>query len=124
MSTILLSIKPEYVRQIFAGTKRYEFRRRPAKAAVTKLLIYATAPAGAVVGETDVAELLAMPPAALWDCVKAQAGISQAEFFRYFSSCETAYAYRLGTVRQYCPPVPLSRYGLRHPPQSFVYIHP
>lgn len=123
MSTILLSIKPEYVSRIFEGTKQYEFRRRPAKAVVTKLLIYATAPISAVVGEAIVTDLLVMPPASLWDSVKSQAGISKNKFFEYFSTCEIAYAYCLGTVRQYCPTISLSAYGLQHPPQSFVYIH-
>jgi predicted transcriptional regulator len=49
--TILLSIKPEFVKQIFAGTKRYEFRRRLPKEEVGKLVIYATNPVKQVMGE-------------------------------------------------------------------------
>ena len=36
MSTILLSIKPEYAKKIIDGTKKYEFRKRLAKHPVTK----------------------------------------------------------------------------------------
>ena len=44
MSTILLSIKPEYAKKIIDGTKKYEFRKRLAKHPVTKIIIYSTFP--------------------------------------------------------------------------------
>ena len=39
MSTILISIKPEYVEKIFDGSKKYEYRRRLANKAVDKILV-------------------------------------------------------------------------------------
>ena len=44
MSTILLSIKPEYVNKIIAGTKKYEFRKHLAQGDIQKIIIYSTAP--------------------------------------------------------------------------------
>ena len=38
---ILISINPEYVEKILAGTKKYEYRRRAAKD-VSSLVIYET----------------------------------------------------------------------------------
>lgn len=122
MSTILLSVKPKYAAQIFAGTKLYEFRRRIARKKITSLVIYATAPVSAVIGEAAVVGCLAMSPEQLWDAVKMWAGISQKDFFHYFSSCKIAYAYCLGKTKRYLPPVSLSEYGIQYPPQSFAYI--
>lgn len=38
MAVILLSIKPEYAEKIFAGTKKYEYRRHIASEKVEKSL--------------------------------------------------------------------------------------
>lgn len=40
MYTILLPIHPDYVKNIFNGTKRYEFRKRICKKPVDRILIY------------------------------------------------------------------------------------
>lgn len=122
MSIILLSIKPEYSRQIFSGRKKYEFRRRLAKQPVTKIVVYASSPVKAVVGEADVIGTIAMKPSLLWERVKEQAGISETEFQVYFTGCKKAYAYQLGKVTPYDVPVALSAYHLSHAPQSFVYL--
>lgn len=40
MAVILLSIKPEYAEKIFAGTKKYEYRRHVASEKVEKIIVY------------------------------------------------------------------------------------
>ena len=42
MKAILLSIKPEYVERILAGTKKYEYRKRLARNKSSILLVYST----------------------------------------------------------------------------------
>ena len=54
MSVILLSIKPEYCRKIFEGTKKYEFRKHLAQNDVEKIVVYSTAPEKKVIGEIEV----------------------------------------------------------------------
>ena len=54
MSTILLSIKPEFSEKIFNETKKYEFRKRVARKKVEKIVVYATSPVKKIVGEVEV----------------------------------------------------------------------
>ena len=122
MSTILLSIKPEYVSKILEGTKKYEFRRTLAQEKVSKILIYSTAPIMKVVGEAEVIDTLSMCPSPLWDTTKKYAGISRANYRNYFKNQPIAHAYKLGKVIRYPVPKDLSSYGIVHPPQSFIYI--
>ena len=44
MCKILLSIKPEYVKSIFEGKKKFEYRKIIAKNKPTKIVIYSTYP--------------------------------------------------------------------------------
>lgn len=122
MSTILLSIKPEYVSRIFDGTKKYEFRRTRARGNVTKILIYSASLVMKVVGEVEVIDIISLKPSPLWEMTKREAGISRAKFREYFRGCQFAHAYKLGKVLKYTEPKTLTSYGISNPPQSFIYI--
>ena len=122
MASILLSIKPEYVEKIFAGSKKYEFRKRLANKAVGKILMYSTAPIMKVVGEVQIVETISTSPTALWECTKKFAGISRDKYREYYKDCKIAYAYRLGQVTRYEPPKELSEFNINMPPQSFIYL--
>ena len=122
MESILLSINPDYVEKIFAGSKKYEFRKRLANRTVDKILMYSTAPIMKVVGEVQVVETISASPTALWECTKKFAGISRDKYRKYFKSCKVAYAYQLGQVIRYDPPKELSEFNVSLPPQSFIYL--
>lgn len=51
---MILSIKPEYVTEIEARRKRFEFRKAIFKQKVGKVYIYASAPVSKVVGEFEL----------------------------------------------------------------------
>ena len=53
MKAILLSIKPEYVDRILAGTKKYEYRKRLARSNSSVLLVYSTSPVMKVVAKVE-----------------------------------------------------------------------
>lgn len=122
MCTILLSIKPEYSERILSGEKKFEFRRKLAARKVSKILIYTSAPKMKVVGEVEVTGRLALSPDKLWKKTSVAAGISQEKFMAYFSKTENAFAYQLGNVKKFKHERSLSDYGIKTPPQSFVYI--
>jgi len=121
-SKIIISIHPEYVERIIAGDKKFEYRTRVASKGVSSLLIYETSPVKRVVGEAEILEVLSMPPAELWEETKEHSGISKAFFDSYFAGRKIAYAYRLGRVKVFKDPQPLSCYGLSGAPQSFAYV--
>ena len=54
MKAILLSIKPEYVDRILAGTKKYEYRKRLARSNSSVLLVYSTSPVMKVVAKVEI----------------------------------------------------------------------
>lgn len=121
MSTILLSIKPEYSKLIFKGTKKYEFRKHLPQKKVDKIIVYSSSPDQMIIGEVSVIETLSMKPTPLWELTKKEAGISRAKFREYFHGCNEAYAYKLGDFIIYDTPKTLNELGLKQAPQSFVY---
>lgn len=123
MSTILLSIKPEYVKRIFEGTKKYEFRKHLAQKSVSKIIVYSTFPEMKIVGEVEVIKTLTMAKKPLWELTKKYAGISRSKYREYFEKSHIAYAYVLGETVFYDNPRTLKEYGLTQAPQSFVYIN-
>lgn len=122
MKTILISIKKKYVEMILSGEKRFEFRTRVAKEAVNRLVIYCTAPTKKVVAEAEVIDVLKMSKEELWEITKDFSGSSKEDFMNYFSNSDIAYAYRLGKITIYDEAKELSDFGVKYPPQSFVYI--
>ena len=122
MRTILLSIKPEYCYRIFAGTKKFEFRKHLAQDDVCKIVIYSTAPEKKVLGEVEVKRTITMKKTPLWEYTKEFAGISREKYRLYFQKCEEAHAYVLGETKLYDTPLTLEAYGITQAPQSFIYL--
>lgn len=122
MCSILLSIKPEYVEKIFAGTKEYEFRKVKCKEHVDKIIIYSTTPVMKVVGEAMVEHLLTDSPDVIWEQTKQKAGIDSNLFNKYYFGKKRAFAYKLCNVMKYSIPKELSSYGIKQAPQSFIYL--
>ena len=123
MATILLSIKPEYVKRIFSGEKKYEYRKHLSQEPVDRIIVYSTDPEQKVVGEIEVTGTLQMSPTRLWEQTKSNAGISREKFRKYFKGCKAAFAYQLGETTMFEAPKELSDYGISQAPQSFVYIN-
>lgn len=121
--SILISIKPEYVEKIFNGEKKWEYRRKTPNTDVKKMVIYATAPVSAVVGEAEIKSIFLARAATLWEHTRQEAGIDRQTFYRYFHEhLAIAKAIKLGAVTRYSEPVPLERYGVERPPRSWIYI--
>lgn len=122
MSTMLLSIKPEYAKAILDGQKKYEFRKRRCKTVVNKIVFYSTAPESKVVGEAEIEDIIEGSPAKIWELTKKVAGITRTKFFAYYHGYHNAIAYKLKNVVIYDPPKELSDYEIDHVPQSFIYL--
>ncbi len=123
MCKILLSINPQHVQSIFAGTKEYEFRKIQCKEYVDGIIIYATYPVMKVVAEVEVEEILVDTPKEIWKRTKKKSGISQEFFFKYYAGKKKAIAYKLRNLNIFEEPKTLQDYGVSAPPQSFVYVH-
>ena len=122
MKAILLSIKPEYVDRILAGTKKYEYRKRLARSDSSVLLVYSTSPVMKVVAKVEILGTICAAPSTLWEQTKSNAGISRKKYREYFHGCKTAYAYKLGKVEIFEPPRDLLDYNNTVAKQSFSYV--
>ena len=121
---VLLSIRPEHVENILAGTKTFEFRRRIfANRDVKMALIYCTKPVGCFVGQFEIADVLCDRPDKLWRKTRKGAGISKAYFDAYFEGRTEAYALQIGKVHTFAPHiVPDQVIKKFTAPQSFMYV--
>jgi predicted transcriptional regulator len=119
---ILLPILPEYAKSILEGTKRFEFRKTPCRAGTKTILLYATTPVRAVVGEVEILDIHVGPPNEIWEITADAAGISRQAFNRYYLGHEKAVAYRLGVAEQYSCPLKLTELGINYTPQAPVYL--
>lgn len=121
---VLLSIKPQFADQIFAGTKRYEFRRVIFRSdSVTTVVVYASSPVQRVIGEFCIAEILASDVKELWNKTKSYAGMEKEHFDDYFDGRATAYAIKICNPLKYKEPAKLEQlFEFNRPPQSFRYL--
>lgn len=129
---ILLSIHPEHVEELFAGRKLFEYRRKVPRrwAEIRTIVVYATAPVSAVVGELRVElfhslgpEYLPYSPTELWSRTRHAAGISEEAFHKYFTGVSRAYAWDVKSVHPYDTPKTLLEVsGRTKPPQGFWYL--
>ena len=119
----LLSIKPEFAEQIFAGTKRYEFRRVVFKREdVEGVLVYASSPVQRVIGEFHIEEIIADDLESVWQRTQKYAGISRDYFMSYFGGRDRAYAIKVSSPKLFQRKRRLSYYHVETAPQSFVYV--
>ncbi|OTN84000.1 hypothetical protein A5819_003554 [Enterococcus sp. 7E2_DIV0204] len=120
---VLLSIKPEFVEKIIAGTKRFEYRSRMFKNKnVSSVIIYSTVPVGKVIGEFTIEDIIEDTPEKLWQRTKEYSGITESFFKGYFSGKEKGYAIQIKNFLEYERPLDLKEIGVGAAPQSFKYI--
>lgn len=122
MSTILMSIKPEYVNKIFNGEKRYEYRKRNCRKKVDKIIVYSSYPAQKVVGELIIKQVLCDNKNTIWNKTSIYGGINKDKYDKYYEDCDNAVAYEIKKAILYDNPKTLSDYNIKTAPQSYVYI--
>jgi predicted transcriptional regulator len=126
-SAVLLSIRPQYVDQIFNGTKTVELRRvRPRVEAGDLVVVYSSGSQKSLVGAFQIAEVLAISPGSIWRRFGSKTGISKAELDRYFEGLAVGFAIEVGRTWKLASPVHLSALrrlrGGFHAPQSYRYL--
>lgn len=105
---VVISIRPQYAAQIFAGTKRVELRRtRPSFARGQRLWLYESGASKALVGWLEVAAVHAGDPGAIWERWHAVSGIDGAGYDAYFAGARCAYAIEIARAERIAP-VPLA----------------
>ncbi len=121
---VLLSIKPKYVEEIKNGNKRYEFRKTRFRAKhVNQVYIYSTSPVKKIVGLFKIEKIIEDNPKNLWDNFNEWSGISEHEFFEYFSNKEKGFAIEINEFELFEKPIePNTIIPNFIAPQSFRYV--
>ena len=122
---VILSIKPEFVEQIFSGKKRFEYRKVIFKRNnISTIVVYATKPYGKVVGEFEIGDIIMKDPKELWEETKDHSGISKRYFNEYFKGKDKGFAIKIKNFKKYDHPLDLSMIdkNIKVAPQSFCYI--
>ncbi len=122
MTGILISIRPEYAEKILNGTKRFEFRKVRCRSTVDRLVIYSTSPVMEIVGEARVKNIIEDDPEKVWHMTEDGAGITKEFFDHYYEGHDTAIAFELDGFTKYKNAKKLSDFGIKHAPQSFIYL--
>ena len=119
----ILSIKPIYAKQILAGTKKVEFRKRSFKEKVRRVYIYASVPVKQIVGYFTFTEIEEDTAANLWEKYKDVGGIAKEDFFSYYANNERGCAFVIKTVTSFKQGKnPNDFIDDFVPPQSYVYL--
>ena len=122
---LLISIRPQWVRQILAGRKTVELRRRPPSLnEPVPALLYETSPAYRLRASCMIGPVRSGPPNALWDELGRRSCASKEEYDAYFEGRERAHGMDLRNVQEM--PSHLTLDWLRReagfvPPQSWAW---
>lgn len=120
---VVLSIKPEFANKIFAGTKKYEFRRAIFKNSnVKKVIVYSSSPVQKIIGEFEIDRIITHDLETLWGITKKYSGISEDFFFQYFGNKEHGFAIKIKNTKLYRIPKCIREDYNLFPPQSFLYL--
>jgi predicted transcriptional regulator len=125
MSEILISIKPKYLDLILSGRKTVELRKQSTRIPPgTRLLLYASSPRRAVIGEARVAFREDLSLDEIWAKHGVAAAVSKDELRAYYSGADRGVVLGLTDVRRYPMNLPLRslrdvHHGFR-PPQSYM----
>jgi predicted transcriptional regulator len=126
-NAIVLSIRPQYAKKIFDGSKKVELRRiRPKQIRKGSLVfIYASSPAQSLVGAFKVDEIVEKPLSELWSLVQDIAGVAKKEFYDYYQGVNTGIGIFFSEVWSLREPIKIQDWqeqGIHfNPPQGFRY---
>ena len=98
---VLLSIKPEFVKEIVNGNKKYEYRKLIFKRDdISTVVVYATKPYGKVVGEFEIDNIISDSPSVIWEKTKKYAGTSKQFYNEYFEGRDQAFAIKIKSFKK------------------------
>lgn len=120
---VLMSIQPKFARAILDGTKTVELRRNGVPIDISRIVIYATKPIGRIVGHCKVTKCSVGSPEYIWRRFGSAAGISRAEYDKYFDSAPEAKCYALDHPRRFSRAIRITDLkSISSAPQSFAYL--
>ena len=121
---LLISIQPIHAKAIYEGRKRIELRRSlPKKSHGHLAFIYETAPMSMVTGWFRIGGFIHLKKDEFWKKFGLMTGITEDEFFYYFSGQECAHGIYIDSAHRLDITLSLKDFRLNRPPQSCRYIN-
>lgn len=125
MENVIISIKPEFCKAIYAGNKLVELRKSIGGDFVqgARLYIYTSSPEKAITGEAMIERVQRLAVADIKDQYLASACISEKNFDQYYLGKEYGHVISLASVRKYRVAASLDelrKIGF-YAPQSYSY---
>ena len=118
-----MSIKPHYANLIFAGIKKFEFRKKLPKEKIDKVYVYSSSPIKKIIGYFEVDYIIHGTQNEIWEKTYCNAGIDFNDYKSYFDNSVIAYAMHINKTILYDIPIdPYCVYKRFRPPQSFFYL--
>jgi len=117
----LVSIKPEFVRRILVGEKKYEYRKNIFKKDIQRIFVYSSSPEMRIVGYFDWAGTIFGNVNEVWEYTCDYAGIDANHYQKYFRNKEYAYALKIKKFIIFDEPINPWDYEGFKPPQSYCY---
>jgi len=125
---LLLSLREDFARAIYAGAKRCELRKNRARVTTgERVLIYETRPRAVISGEFIVEDARRAPIETLWRWIE-DSGVPREGFARYFGTRKHGFAIKIRSAHRMHPEIRLQE-AVRmdpnfRPPQSYAYLSP
>ena len=122
---VIMSVKPRFAIRILSGDKMYEFRKVVFdRLKVDRVYIYSSSPVKKIVGSFRVGEIHKDTPAGLWNKYNGGSGLSEEEFFGYFSGNPYGYAIEIDDLDIFKKPMdPMMLDPDFKPPQNYCYVN-
>lgn len=123
---VLLSIKPRFVDQILAGTKRVEFRRSWPNKDIGPMVLYSSSPVQRLVGVAYIDRIIETDTEGLWKLAEEYGGgLGYDELVEYFKGKKTAFGILIKSVDVAIIKIdPKEIFPQFRPPQSYQYLSP
>jgi len=120
---LLLSVRPEYSERIFAGEKKYEFRKQKPRLTIDIVFIYESSPTKSIVGWFGVERIHYGSPEEIWGRCEDSSGIKRNDYFAYCNGTKVIYAFEINEAFRFDNPInPFGIVSDFKPPQSFTYL--
>lgn len=122
-SIIMISVSPKHADILLDdSSKNVFFYKVTPVNKVKRVLIYATAPVKAVVGEFDLSEIKISALSTAWKNFSSKSIFTKKEFDEYYQDKNEAHAMIAGKSFRYSKPKNLSDYNMSKGPSGFQYL--
>lgn len=120
---VLLSIHPEFVKQIMDGRKRIEFRKKKFDKSVERVYVYSTSPVRRVCGYFKVTDIIEDTPEKIWSQFGDVGCISKERFEDYYKTQRVGFGIIINEFKSFISPVNPKLIDINFKaPQSYCYI--